>query len=62
MKIKTNKFTAEMIVVCEVPPVVKSEEAISEVELYNDYLKVINSSKPGLQVVKLNSRMKKAVI
>ena len=51
-----------MIVVCEVPPVVKSEEAISEVELYNDYLKVINSSKPGLQVVKLNSRMKKAVI
>ena len=30
----TNKFTPEMIVVCEVPPVVKKEEAISQIEFY----------------------------
>ena len=55
----TNKFTPEMNVVCEVPPVVKKEEAIFKVDLYNDYLKVLSNSKPGLQVVKFNPMLKK---
>ena len=55
----TNKFTPEMTVVSEVPPVVKKEETTYKVELYNVYLKVLYNSKPGLQVVKLNPMMKK---
>ena len=33
----TNEFTPEMMVVCEIPPILNNVKAISKVEMYNDY-------------------------
>ena len=34
----TDKFTPEMIVVCELTPIINNEESNTRVEKYNDYL------------------------
>ena len=47
-----NKFTPEMIVLCEIPPILNNEEAYSKLEITKNYLNDTYSSKPGFLKLK----------
>ena len=55
----TNKLTPEMIVMCEIPPILNNEEAFCKVVLSNDYFNNTYHCKSGFQVLKLNAMIRK---
>ena len=53
-----QKFTPEILVICEIPPNLEKVEANKNVVLYNEYINCKSGSKSGYQMLKLNLMIK----
>ena len=58
IELLVQKFTPEIVVICEIPPILDNVETNNRVDLYNDYFNCTYGSKSGFLVLKLNTMIK----